>query len=72
MKIPCRDTAVYEMVKSVGAGSALTGTQIFDLKRDGVGYSTSGGFIDDIKSKLDAYKQDIIDGKIKVPTEPGK
>jgi len=66
------DTAVYEMVKSVGAGSALTGTQLFDLKRDGVGYSTSGGFIDDIKSKLDAYKQDIIDGKIKVPTEPGK
>jgi basic membrane protein A len=66
------DTAVYEMVKSVGAGTALTGTQVFDLKRDGVGYSTSGGFIDDIKSKLDDYKQQIIDGKITVPTEPGK
>src|SRR6185503_19347925 len=66
------DTAVYEMVKSVGAGSALTGTQTFDLKRDGVGYSTSGGFIDDIKSRLDDYKKQIIDGTIKVPTEPGK
>lgn len=66
------DTAVFEMVKSVGAGSPLTGNQIFDLKRDGVGYSTSGGFVDDIKSKLDDYKQQIIDGKITVPTEPGK
>ena len=37
---------------------------------NGAGYSTSGGCIDDITSKLDAYKQDIIDGKITVPTEP--
>jgi basic membrane protein A len=63
------DTAVFEFTKSVGAGSPLTGTQTFDLKRDGVGYSTSGGFVDDIKDKLDAYKKDIIDGKITVPTE---
>ena len=41
---------------------------VFDLKADGVGYSTSGGQVDDIKAKLDDFKQQIIDGKIKVPT----
>ena len=28
----------------------------FDLKVDGVGYSTSGGFVDDIKDKLDGLQ----------------
>ena len=64
------DTAVFEYVEGIANGKPLTGTQVFDLKRDGVGYSTSGGKIDDIKAKLEAYKQDIIDGKITVPTKP--
>jgi basic membrane protein A len=34
-----------------------------------VGYSTTGGQVDDIKEKLDEYKQQIIDGTVKVPTE---
>jgi basic membrane protein A and related proteins len=41
---------------------------ISDLSTDGVGLSTTGGFIDDIKTKIDDYRQKIIDGKIKVPT----
>ncbi len=48
----------------------LTGVQVFDLKKDGVGYSTSGGQVDDIKTKLEDYKQQIIDGKITVPDKP--
>jgi basic membrane protein A len=40
----------------------------YDLAVDGVGYSTSGGFIDDITADLDGYKQQIIDGEITVPT----
>lgn len=64
------DTAVFDFVKSVGEGSPLTGNQIFDLKRDGVGYSTSGGKIDDIKTKLEDYKKQIIAGTIVVPTKP--
>ena len=39
---------------------------------DGVGYATSGGFVDDIKDKLEALKADIISGKIVVPTDPTK
>jgi basic membrane protein A len=35
-----------------------------------VDYATTGGQVDDIKTKLDDYKQQIIDGKIKVPVTP--
>ena len=38
----------------------------YDLSVDGVGYSTSGGFIDDIGPQLEEYKQQIIDGEIEV------
>jgi basic membrane protein A len=41
---------------------------VFDLAKDGLGYSTSGGKVDDIKTQLDDYKQKIISGSIKVPT----
>jgi basic membrane protein A and related proteins len=61
------DVAVYDFIKSQAAGSFTAGAVKFDLKKDGVGYSTSGGKIDDIKSKLDEYKQQIISGAIKVP-----
>jgi basic membrane protein A len=63
------DVAVYNFIKSCVDGKPLTGTQVFDLKAGGVDYSTTGGQVDDIKSKLDAYKQQIIDGTITVPTE---
>jgi len=64
------NVAVYNYLKSVNEGDFPTGVNTYDLKVDGVGYSTSGGFIDDITSKLDDYKKQIIDGKITVPTEP--
>jgi basic membrane protein A len=64
------DVAVYEFIKSSAAGSFKAGVQVFDLKKDGVGYSTSGGKIDDIKSKLDEYKRQIISGAVAVPTAP--
>jgi basic membrane protein A len=66
------DVAVQDFIKSAQSGSPLTGVQVFDLKKDGVGYSTSGGQVDDIKSKLEDYKKQIVDGSIKVPAEPGK
>jgi basic membrane protein A len=64
------DTATYDFVKSVDAGKALTSYQVYDLKADGVGYSTSGGFVDDIASDIDGYKAKIVSGDIKVPTAP--
>jgi basic membrane protein A len=53
----------------VDGGVDTGGTDVVnDLKSDGVGLATTGGFIDDIKSKIDDYKKKIIDGDIKVPT----
>ena len=64
------DVAVFQTIKAVADGDTKGGIITFDLKSDGVGYSTSGGFLDDVKDKLDAYKADIISGKIVVPTKP--
>jgi basic membrane protein A len=64
------DNAVYTFLKDEAGGKFTAGTTRFDLKADGVGYSTSGGKVDDIKTKLDAFRQQIIDGKITVPAKP--
>jgi len=66
------DVAVYEAVKAQMDGTVKGGPTRYDLKVGGVDYATSGGFVDDIKDKLDAYKADIISGKIVVPTDPTK
>lgn len=63
------DVAVYDFLKSFVEGEPKTGVTTYDLSVDGVGYSTSGGKVDDIASQLDEYKQQIIDGEITVPTE---
>ena len=64
------DTAVFNFVNDFGQDKFTAGKTIFDLKADGVGYSTSGGFVDDIKAKLEDYKAKIIAGTITVPTAP--
>ena len=64
------DVATFDFIKSLSEGKFTAGIKIYDLKAGGVGYSTTGGKIDDIKAKLDDFKQQIIDGKIVVPTKP--
>ena len=61
------DVAVDDFINAYDQQKTKAGFDVYDLKRDGVGYSTSGGQLDDIQSKIDSYKQQIIDGKIKVP-----
>jgi basic membrane protein A and related proteins len=61
------DVAVFDFVSSVKDNKFAKGQKIYDLKAGGVDYATSGGKIDDIKSKLDEYKQKIVAGDIKVP-----
>jgi basic membrane protein A len=64
------DVAVFEFVNAALSDSITAGPTTYDLSVDGVGYSTSGGFIDDITGDLDAFKEQIINGDIVVPTEP--
>jgi basic membrane protein A len=63
------NVAVYETIKAQVDGNFQGGYVTFDLARDGVGYSTSGGFLDDIVPQLEELKQKIISGEITVPTE---
>jgi basic membrane protein A len=65
------DNAVQGYIDSYVSGKVKGGQDITnDLKTDGVGLATSGGFIDDIKSQIDSYKKKIVAGDVKVPTTP--
>ena len=61
------DIATFDYIKAFDAGSVKPGFDLYDMSRDGVGYATSGGYVDDIKDQLEEAKQKIIDGEIKVP-----
>ena len=65
------DVSVYQFAASVASGKPQTGVQVFDLKNGGVGIATSGGFIDAFLPKIDDFKNQIISGKITVPTTIG-
>nr|BFE86458.1 hypothetical protein GCM10020093_090590 [Planobispora longispora] len=65
------DVAVFDFLKNAAAGAPKAGTTVYDLKAGGVDYSTTGGQVDDIKAKIDEYKQKVISGEITVPKEVG-
>lgn len=64
------DVAVFEFIKSVNEGNFEAGSKRFDLASGGVGYSKSNPKIKPYEQKIDDFKQQIIDGKITVPTSP--
>lgn len=64
------DTATFDMIQSVVDAEPLVSYQTYDLAKDGVGYSTSGGFVDDIVSDIDAFGDQIKAGEVEVPTAP--
>ena len=49
------DVATYTIAMEVAYGVPKDGNNVFGLDRDGVGYATSGGFVDPIKAQLDAF-----------------
>ncbi|MEU9332229.1 BMP family ABC transporter substrate-binding protein [Streptomyces sp. NPDC048290] len=64
--------AVYALAKSVEDKKPLTGTQVFDLKVDGVGLADTNPKMAEVAGLTDAVaaaKAGIIDGSIKVATE---
>jgi basic membrane protein A len=64
------NVAVFEYLSEVNDGTFPAGITTYDLAVDGVGYSTSGGFVDEYTDQLDEFKQQIIDGEITVSTTP--
>jgi len=64
------DVAVYEILKAQDDGTFAAGPNLYDLSVDGVGYSSTGGYVDDIADELEAAKAAIIAGDVVVPTDP--
>jgi basic membrane protein A len=63
------DVAVDKAIVDFLTDNFTPGPVRLGLAENGVGYATTGGFIDDIQAQLDDYAQQIIDGDIVVPTE---
>ena len=63
------DVAVFDFAKAFKDGTTKAGFVSYDLKRDGVGYATSGGFVDDIKTSIESFKGKILSGEITVPSK---
>ena len=64
------DVAVFNTIQAVQAGTFAAGRQVFDLSVDGVGYSTTGGHVNDIAAQLDDFKAQIVSGAIVVSRNP--
>lgn len=60
--------AAYTFVKNEVEGTFEPGVQIFDVAAGGVGYSTTGGKLDDVKAKLDTIVKNLSAHEIVVPT----
>jgi basic membrane protein A len=65
------DVAVGETILDFLEGNFTPGPIIFDLAVEGVGYSTTGGFVDALVAELDDLAARIISGEIEVPEVPG-
>lgn len=64
------DVAVFSTIEAQVNGTFQAGPNVFDLSVDGVGYSTTGGNLDDIIDDLEGYKAQIVSGEIVVPKTP--
>jgi basic membrane protein A len=70
------DTAVHDAIQQVDQGQFKSGTQVFGLAEEGVGYAVNQYndndqlLSKDIQSQLEDLKEQIINGDITVPTEP--
>ena len=65
------DEAVFQTVKDAKEGKFAAGAKVYDIKSNGVGLSEMKNTKDkigaDILKKVDAVKQDLIDGKVTAP-----
>ncbi|MGP4015520.1 BMP family lipoprotein [Saccharopolyspora sp. 5N708] len=64
------DLAVFDYIAAVARNDLSTVPKKFDLSIDGVGYSTSGGKINDLVPTVDAYKAAIARNEIQVSDKP--
>ena len=61
------DVAAYETIKEQATGTFVGGVKRLDLSDEGVNYTTSGGFVDDIVPILEQLRAAIVVGDIIMP-----
>ena len=64
------DTVVYNALDSYAHGHLQATSQLLGLAEKGVDISYSGGYLNDIQPRIEALRQEIISGKIRVPCRP--
>lgn len=64
------DMAARTLITEFAADQFRPGLRVFRLADDAVGYSTSGGFVDDLVPTIEDLKARIIAGEIVVPKAP--
>ena len=65
------DVATWDFIASAANGAPISGQHVYSLENDGVGYSTSGGFITEYVPDIEKAKAGILDGSITVPSTVG-
>jgi basic membrane protein A len=66
------DRAVYAVLADHVRGALRPGVTSLDLESGGVDISYSGGFIDDIRPRLDELRAQIVSGRLAVPCVPAE
>ena len=61
------DVAVYTTITNFLNEGNQSGVLVFDLAADGVGYSQTGGFVDEFAPQLDDLRALIVTGQLVVP-----
>jgi basic membrane protein A len=64
------DVGVEAFVKDALAGNPTAGVKVWGFAEGGVGYTTTGGYIDDLTGKIDEFAAKIASGEVVVPTDP--
>jgi basic membrane protein A len=63
------DVAVFSTINSFVTDSDQSGAVVLDLGADGVGYTTSGGFVDGFVDRLEELRKLIVVGDLVIPNE---
>jgi basic membrane lipoprotein Med (substrate-binding protein (PBP1-ABC) superfamily)/DNA-binding SARP family transcriptional activator len=66
------DRATDALIDEYSVGHFTPGTREFDLANGGLDLAASGGFIDDLRPRLERLRRQIIAGKIQVPSIPAE
>ena len=61
------DMGVYNVLEAYAKGQLRPGPYGLDLANGGIGLAWSGGFIDDIRPRIEELRSEIIAGAIDVP-----